>query len=222
MCRLWNYTCLLLGLLIGALFLPTSSSAQSLEALRAELPLDHIEKRSFSDPGDLSVSKTFTLDVRLDERASISLTTEYWKLSSFPKPLANELGLKPAWRFRAVPVTVGYNYALTPRDRRVVPIVGVGVSLYACESKKLAYADDTIAFDAEMTEHGGYHTETHRGLGYGAEASLGLRADLSNRLYVQTSARARYVRALAFAGADAEDSAAFKRLDVAVGVGFKF
>ena len=201
-----------------ALVLTAPASAQSLSEL-SDIP---VEQEVFKGPGDLSVSKTFSLDFALDDRQSITLSAEYWKVSSIPKPFSQEIGLKPAWRFTAVPITVGYNYALTDKERRLVPIVGVGVSYYFCRAKQLAHRDGAVAYDEQAREDLGMPMREHTGMGVGTQATLGLRADLSDDFYVQTQARARYVRGFAFSAGDSEERGAeFTQFDVAVGVGVK-
>ncbi|MFQ5569490.1 MAG: hypothetical protein ACE5G0_07430 [Rhodothermales bacterium] len=173
-----------------------------------------------------SVSKTLSFSFPLTQRQSIVLTTEYMRVESFPKSLANQFNGMPAWRYKAVPITVAYSYALTPPTRRLVPIVGVGVSLYLGSAKQLeTYEEmDGMRHSAEdfSTQEPRFSFREHLGIGYGAQATLGLRANLNRHLFVQMQGRASYINGLGFTGGNVSDfRSEFAKLDFALGLGLK-
>ena len=98
-----------------------------------------------------SISKTFSLNFRLAKRHTLVVSTEYMRAESLPKPFAVQLYVKPAWRYTGVPITVGYSYALTNPNRRLVPVVGVGVSCYLGSVKQLESYSDSSCWPANST-----------------------------------------------------------------------
>ena len=172
-----------------------------------------------------SISNTISFSVPLSARQSIVFSTEYLRVESFPKPLAEQLYVKPAWRYKAVPITIGYSYALADPNRRIVPVVGVGVSAYFGSVKQLgAPGSTTMRHSGETFETASPRLSYHQrlGVGYGAQVSLGLRADLNRHLYALAEGRARYVNGLAFTPNDYDFRSEFIKIDFAVGLGFKF
>jgi hypothetical protein len=172
-----------------------------------------------------SIAKTFSLSIPLAERHAFVVSTEYMRVESLPKPFAEQLYVKPAWRYKGVPLTLGYAYALTNPDNRIVPVVGVGVSCYFGSAKQLA----SYSHEPAMLHSGEEPASSPRllfderlGVGYGAEATLGLRADLNRSLFVLAQGRARYIHGLAFTSNDYDFHTAFAKIDFAIGFGFKF
>ena len=169
-----------------------------------------------------SVSKTLSFDIPLDDRQSLKLSAEYVKATSLPKVYERQLNLKPSWKFKAVPLTIGYSYALTDPDHRLVPIVGVGLSYYLCRSKRLdAPAAGNLDEDI-MASPRSMDPSFHEGIGmgYGAQATLGLRFDLNRHLFLTAQSRARYVDGFAFTpGSDLGTE--FTDVDFSLGFGFK-
>lgn len=173
----------------------------------------------------LSLSHTLSLHIPVTARQSVVLSTEYMHVESLPDPLAEQLYAKPAWRYKAIPLTIGYSYALTDPDKRIVPVVGVGVSAYFGSAKQLdapgglemLHSGEAFSASPRLSYH------QRLGVGYGAQATLGLRADLNRYLFVLAEGRARYVNGLAFTAHDAYDfRSEFTKIDFAVGFGFKF
>ena len=147
------------------------------------------------------------------------------RVESFPKALAQEFFAQPAWRYKAIPITLGYSYALTNPDRRIVPVVGVGVSLYFGSVKQLGYVDemDTIRHSADVMvpSDAPLSFQHFLGVGYGAQATFGFRADLNRYLFIQAQGRARYINGLGFTSSDVHAyRSEFTKLDFAIGFGF--
>lgn len=165
----------------------------------------------------VSVSKTFSYHVPLDDRQALVLSAEHVRVTTLPGELGKQVHAKPTWKFTGLPLTAGYSYALTDPERRVVPIVGAGLSYYVCRSKQLAMPDADAALAAPAA---GTSYRKALGMGYGAQATLGLRVELSRDLFMLAQGRARYVNGRAFSpGSDL--GAEFTHLDFALGFGFK-
>lgn len=172
-----------------------------------------------------SIARTFSLSFPVAPRHAVVVSAEYLNMESLPEPLAEQLYVKPAWRYKAIPITLGYSYALTDPNKRIVPVVGVGLSGYLGSVKQLdAYdAAPFMLHSGETLPHSprlAYHQKL--GIGYGAQVSLGVRADLHRNLFVLVQSRARYVNSLAFTTTNYDFHARFTRVDFAVGFGFKF
>ena len=172
-----------------------------------------------------TISKTFSLNFPLAERHTFVVSTEYMKVQSLPKPFAEQLYVKPAWNYTGVPITVGYSYALTNPNRRIVPVVGVGVSCYLGSVRQLESYSDAPSMlhsgeELSSSPRLEYHDRT--GVGYGAQATLGFRADVNRYMFLLAQGRARYVNGLAFTINDYDFRAEFSKIDFVVGFGFKF
>jgi hypothetical protein len=205
-CRCARFAgCTLLCLLIC--FSARLSQAQSLSTL--------ISSSGSSD--GVAVSKSLQLNVPIDSRNAFFVGAEYVRDTSMPDAFVSEVKGKHSWKFKGVPVTVGYMHYLTPTDQPIVPVVGVGLSYYFCRAKQHETAPGP-AFDANVL---GKDFEKRYGMGYGAEATLGLRAELSRHAFVMAEGRGRYVNGLAFADGD-DLGAQYVKFDFSIGVGFKF
>ncbi|HMB89351.1 MAG TPA: hypothetical protein VKP65_00800 [Rhodothermales bacterium] len=170
-----------------------------------------------------SLSKTFSFHFPVAERQSISLGTEIMKTASIPKDLAEEVQAKPTWDLKAVPVTLGYSYELADPGKGIVPIVGVGVSYYFCEVKKHRSMDASGSMLYVSSPGTPDAVEKERGMGYGFQATLGLRTEITRHIFVQAQSRTRYVNGFAFMGQHAEDlGMEFTKIDVTLGLGYTF
>jgi hypothetical protein len=165
----------------------------------------------------VAVSKSLQIDFPIDSRSAFFIGGEYVRDTSMPDAFVDEVKGKHSWKFKAVPVTIGYMHALTSQEATVVPVVGVGLSYYFCRAKQHETAPGP-AFDANVL---GKNFEKRYGMGYGAEATLGLRAELSRHIFVLAEGRGRYVNGLAFAEGD-DLGAQFVKFDFSIGFGFNF
>ena len=173
----------------------------------------------------LSISNTFSFSVPISARQSIVFSTELMREESLPTPFAEQLYARPAWRYKAVPLTVGYSYALTSPDRRIVPVVGFGVSAYfSSVTQRSSPGAVAMRHSGEAFQEASSRLNYHKGIGfgYGVEATLGLRADLNRHLYALAQGRARYVDGLAFTAHDYDFRSTFTKIDFAIGFGVKF
>ena len=185
--------------------------------------LAYAQVSSESSSSSSSISKTFSFHFPVAERQSISVGTEIMKSASIPKHLAEEIQAKPAWDLRAVPITLGYSYELADPSRGVVPVVGVGVSYYFCEVKKHRLMDASGSMLYVSSPGTPDAIAKERGMGYGVQATLGLRTHIARHLFVQAQSRARYINGFAFMGKHAEElGVAFTKIDVTLGLGYTF
>ena len=172
-----------------------------------------------------TISKTFSLNFSLAERHTLVVSTEYMKVQSLPKPFAEQLLVKPAWKYTGVPITVGYSYALTNPNRRIVPVVGVGVSCYLGSVRQLesyGSAPSMLHSGEELSSSPRLEYHDRMGMGYGAQATLGFRADVNRYMFVLAQGRARYINGLAFTTNDYAFRTEFSKVDFVIGFGFKF
>lgn len=173
-----------------------------------------------------SLSKTLSFSFPLSERQAFFLSTEFVSVTSFPDAFARQIGTRPSWKFKGVPITFGYTHTLTSADRRIVPFVGVGLSYYLSEIRQLEAMGEAAGVYYSVQDFPSAASEyfdTRLGMGYGAQAMLGLRADVNRYTYVSLQARARYVNGLGFtSGRSGDLGSEFTKLDFALGLGFKF
>ena len=159
-----------------------------------------------------SSSRIVSLSRSVGRKQSISLSTEYMRVSSYYINFYG-YGDKPDWKFKSVPVTVSYEYTLGSGSARFSPYVGGGVSVYLSQMRQLS---------AEATAENGVRSfDTHRGVGYGSQVVGGVRTRLSRNTFLLTQGRYRLVNGLAV-GTSGRDAAQFGLFDVAVGIGVSF
>ena len=150
----------------------------------------------------------------------------YVRVTSVPEDLIEDRSMQAPWRFKAVPVGLGYSYALRGEGERWVPTVTASVA-YLFSSMKTMRPLTAIPFAAEIPfRPAAGAAEEELGMGFGAELALSIRADLDARFFVQLQHRLCYVNGLAFSSAAATTaataSASFLRLDFALGGGVRF
>lgn len=197
-------------LLLCVFFVPTRLCGQSLSTM----------VRSSSSSTGLSVSKGLSLEMPVSKQQAFFVRGEYLRTSSFPS--AKDLTtLKQSWKLKAVPITIGYRHYLTDRNQRVVPVVGMGISYYFCSTKKVEGVAGPVFTTPALSDEASIPYEKRHGMGYGAEATLGLEVDLSRHLFASVQGRSRFIHGLAFVEGDDLDSR-FTTFDFLVGLGFKF
>lgn len=153
-----------------------------------------------------SFSNILSFHLPLRGRQALSISTELVQLSSFYVKMANYQG-DADWKFQGVPVTLSYEYTL-PRVGRFSPVVGGGASLYFSKLKQA------------MTPRSptGQSYDRQLGVGYGLQATLGLKTRLNRRLFLLAQGRYRYVNSTAFLGGG-QYHTTFPVLDFALGFG---
>lgn len=172
-------------------------------------------------PASVKFSKLISASYELSERQSLVLSTELVKLSDFYFKFMGR-STEPLWKFRAVPVTVSYEYALGNPDRFIVPIANAGLSYYfsyAREKVGAAAAALPVADPFEVAEQESFNNTF--GMGFGAHAALGFRFNTSRRTFVSLQGRYRYVNAMAFFAKGSRAAGQFDAFDFAVSFGVK-
>lgn len=175
---------------------------------------------SFRTARGFSSSKSVSLEIPVRLRQFFSISLEYVRVASYPEDVSKPIGGKSTWRFKALPITLGYHYVLPTPTPHLVPIVGVGLSYYLGHTRDLG--DDAVLFSDEEVADSAPRPSFKEcyGMGYGVQATFGLRADVSRSMFVLAQSRYRYVDGHGLLG-DRDIRAEFDRLDVAIGFGVK-
>lgn len=171
--------------------------------------------RAAKTPRVASVSRLLSFQFPLSSRQAITVGTEVVSLSSFyVKTLGTESS--PDWKFKGVPITLGYEYTLTDPDRRFVPVVGAGLSYYvfSLRQRDPSVMPEAVALDSDAG------LVKRAGMGLGFQATLGLRSHITRHLFVQAQGRYRYLNGLALTGGHVSEEH-FPMFDFAVGFGIR-
>ncbi len=160
-----------------------------------------------------SVAKLVSLHYELDDRQSLSVSTELLKVASFYFEYRG-FEEQPVWKFKGVPLTISYERVLADPSRRIVPVVGVGVSYYLAQMKQRTPGEELDALSFDESIH------VKRGMGWGAQATWGIRTTLTDRSFLQLQGRYRLIDGFGFTG-DEYGAARFGVFDFVVGIGFK-
>ncbi|MEM1126813.1 MAG: hypothetical protein AAGI71_09195 [Bacteroidota bacterium] len=223
----------LLGTLFG-LFDVRLCQAQSLlrgvSSLSATLESADFSLTTQTRRGPVSTDKMFTVSFPIGPQQSLGFSTGYVRATPFPERAANGAGglqTRTAWRFKAVPVMVSYARTFGNPNARWVPVASVGFaylfsSLRAARLAQLGGDGYAPIEQALVPTQSASFTE-RLGVGYGAEASIGLRANIDQNVFLLIQQRLCYVNSLAFTPSSAQGlSTSFTRLDFSVGLGFSF
>ncbi len=162
-----------------------------------------------------SISKLVSLNYRIGDRQSLGISTEFVKVASFYFKYRG-FEAEPNWKFKAVPITLKYEQLFADPDRRVVPVAGVGVSYYLTQLNTRADGPEasTAGFAMNSDVTGAL------GMGWGAQATCGLRARLAGGTFLEVQGRYRMVDGLDIMG-HRSDEARFGVFDFVVGIGFE-
>lgn len=207
-------------LLVGAASLLASPCClgQSLTALLARAPAatppSAADAPSFSSPRLPSpFSRLITLERPLSPDQSLTVSTELSRFTSFEPHMADDLDRQPSWKFKGVPLTVSLVQKLGRPGWPVVPQVSLGVSYYLCKT--------TLRDYGRLDHTGRPDTDRGYGMGYGAEAALGLRTRINRTVFVLAQSRLRYVNGFGLTGGSGAFDNEFAKLDFAIGLGFR-
>ena len=186
----------------------TTPSAKSVESYRI----------SFS-----TSSKAVTVSFPLGGRHAFNVRAEYFRTASVPKINEKIWDVEADWKFRSVPITASYTYALPAPTEGVVPVVGMGVSAHFFKETRAAGYDD-LQFQLSpgplATEH--VNLNDTFGLKYGAEMSFGLRTQVTPHLFLMAQGRYRYINCSVQSYLNNFSSGPVSVLDFSVDVGFGF
>ena len=135
-CFLMCLSCFLIGKKVCAqkvatYLMDTAPSSTSFESYRI----------SFS-----TSSKAVTVSFPLGGRHAFNVRAEYFRTASIPKLNENVWDVQADWKFRAVPITASYTYALPTPTPQLVPVLGAGVSAYPFKETHAAGFGATPSF----------------------------------------------------------------------------
>ncbi len=200
----------LLCLLLCSAFIGVGRAYAQLEQVlaivksRAQLAL---EPTGFS-----TSAHTVSLRFPLGGPHALNLSGEYFRASTLSRAYERRMQVESDWKFRSIPITLSYSYALPALNRRMTPVVGMGVSTHFYYERTrrdgLPASAAPQAFDA------------HYGVGVGAEATVGMRVLMTPRVFVLGQSRLRYVGHVAQRSARSMHGP-FTLLDFSMGIGFE-
>ena len=166
-------------------------------------------------------SKAVTVSFPLGGRHAFNVRAEYFRTASIPKLNESVWDIQADWKFRAVPVTASYTYALPTPTSQLVPVLGAGVSLYPFKETHAAGFGVSQASSVSVPGSNLNLQDTY-GVKYGAELSLGLRTQVTPHLFLLAQGRYRYINCSAQSSVGDYGSGPVNVLDFSVDVGFGF
>jgi len=166
-----------------------------------------------SKRGVFSFGKSFGFAYALGERHALTVGTEIFDFGSFDGFTLDGHKQKDTWKYRSIPVRVGYEYTLTNPNRRIVPVVGAALSY------QFSYAREIIGYRNEPIGPRAVYDKRY-GMGFGGQLSVALRANVSRSMYLQAQSRLCYVNGLAFMPGD-DFGTRFSKVDFSIGAGFR-
>lgn len=173
-----------------------------------------------SSRSPISHDKHVAVQFPVGRRQWISFGAGYMRLTSVPEDMMGYRKIKAPWRYKAIPLSLGYTLLLADENRRLVPVVGATLSYYLSNMKEMD--GETSIADATGMALPILPSFTEKlGMGYGGEVHLGLRANIDRHVFVQVQQRVCYVNGLAF-NPNSTFDAEFVKVDFSVGLGFRF
>lgn len=163
-----------------------------------------------------SIAQLVSFHVNLDEQQSIGISTEFLKLATFHFKIRG-YEEQPDWKFKAVPITLTYERLLSSSDRRIVPVVGVGLSYYLGQLKT-RLPESVTGPQSPTTPIDSYVSSSYE-MGWGAQVTGGIRARLTDKTFLQLQGRYRVLDGFGLSQ-DELHGGDFGVFDFAIGVGF--
>ena len=165
-------------------------------------------KDSYYQKNNPNTYYALSVHYALSQHHSVNIGTELIRTTA-------SLGTSPGgfpsvvdWKFRGIPITIGYEYRLDPFSERFTPVAGAGLSCFFSE----VVAGDHF-FDVTLTRTGN---------GYGVHGTLGLIAEITQSISMLTQARYRYANGMAFSGNKGDIKVEFTGFDLSTGVAWTF
>ena len=166
-------------------------------------------------------SKAVTVSFPLGGRHAFNVRAEYFRTASIPKLNEKVWDVKADWKFRAVPVTASYTYALPSPTAQLVPVLGAGVSVYPF--KETHAAGYGLPSSSPIVPTGpDLNLQDTYGIKYGAELSLGLRTQVTPHLFLLAQGRYRYINCSTKSSLGTYGPGSVNLLDFSIDVGFGF
>lgn len=166
---------------------------------RAVYILDTAPAPTHSEPYRISLStssKAVTVSFPLRGPHAFNLRAEYFRSASMPKALERVHQVRADWKFRSLPLTASYTYALPSPSALIFPVAGVGLSAHFYRQTEkvdpLTGAPYSYALQRGPNPDLPLFAEK-RGLNFGAEISLGLIVNVSKNIFIMSQGRYRYV-----------------------------
>lgn len=170
-------------------------------------------------------SKAVTVSFPLRGRHAINVRAEYFRTASIPKLNEKVWDVKADWKFRSVPITASYTYALPSPTSRLIPLLGAGVSAHIFkETHAIGYGSTAVGpgglalavMSSELNLQDTY------GVKYGAELSFGLKTKVTQHLFVLAQGRYRYINCSAQSAVTNYGRGPVNVFDFSLDVGFGF
>ena len=141
-------------------------------------------------------SKAVTVSFPLRGSHAFNLRAEYFRSASIPRSFERLHHVKADWKFRSLPVTASYTYALPSPASWVFPVAGVGLSahIYKQTEKLDALTGQPFSRVLQLNNESGTPLFADKsGLNFGAELSLGLIMNVTDNIFIMSQGRYRYV-----------------------------
>ena len=128
-------------------------------------------------------------------------------IPNFTTPSLSSFSTTIDWKFRGVPITLGYEYKMVDFNDHSI-ILGAGVSY----------------FISKVVAHDSYFNNTVRrhGNGYGVHTSIGLNTKLTEKLSMISQIRYRYSDGMAFTDKESSIKVEFTGFDFSTGLSWTF
>ena len=168
-------------------------------------------------------SKAVTVSFPLRGRQAFNIRAEYFRTASLPKLNEKIWDVEADWKFRSVPITASYTYALPSTSEEIVPVVGAGVSAHFFKETRAAEYDAFQFLEAPGNLVGdNLQLNDTFGLKYGAELSLGIRTQVTPHLFLMAQGRYRYINCSVQSYHNGFNSGPVKVFDFSLDIGFGF
>lgn len=226
--------CYLMKLLLLALFLSVSQAwAQSPSfSMRASFGAVHLSLSRWSDffsassdnvtyqNDDVNFYPGLSVHYHIDSHHAIGLGTELLKTAAsglYAQNLfdgsGNRTGFIPlaiAWKFKGIPIKIGYEYTALAANKNFRPAFGIGVSYFMSKVEAQTTNLASSLLDEQKT--------ARKGRGYGVHAHLALHTQLYKRLSLISQARYRYADGMAFSDRKGDVKVEFTGFDLSLGI----
>lgn len=231
-CSIKTFSLVALTVLVFSSFLlsiPASAGSFSIRAIAgvAHLPLsdwsDFIESTAnphYYQKNNPNPIYGFSIHYGLGPRHSVSLGTELvqtrasesfllYQLDSAGNPTGSWFSTVK-WKFRGIPITLGYELSPFLGSENFSPYLGTGASFFFSKVEG-EVIDPYVPSKGERT-----------GKGYGLHGTIGFQSRLSSSVSTIWQARYRYSNGMAFTDNEGDIKVEFTGFDFSVGLGLNF
>jgi hypothetical protein len=149
----------------------------------------------------------------LTSRQSIFIGTEYLRTKASLYSNCNNVETNITWKFKAIPVNIGYEYKLVNNKTGLCPIVTIGAAYFISELYGESYSTPAI-FPPERG--------TRTGNGYGFFGGVGIQKQITESFYSTVNFRVRYSDGMYFTDDKEDIDVEFTSFDLNIGIGWIF